>query len=188
MASLSHSLYDMSGLAPRINVLFWGRHDFQISFSSRNKSRNDWNLHWRSFMVDTGSYHTIRSSCLTNAKWHSVVWLNTMATFHRSDLISIRDLFTELDLLPTYVRFTQNIFDGCSMPAGEAYSSGHLVPSHFGFVYVLLVETNAFPELVVIFSGLLTSNILRYFLDYNRLFSDSLEIPEPKMCFNWSKL
>ena len=32
MASLFRSLYDMPGLAPRMNVLFWGRRDFQISF------------------------------------------------------------------------------------------------------------------------------------------------------------
>ena len=47
------------------------------------------------------------------------------------------------------------------MLTGDAYSSGNLVPSHLG--YVLLVETNPFPELVVILSGLCTSNIPRYF-------------------------
>ena len=35
MASLYHSLYDMPGLAPRMDVLSWGRSDFQISFSNR---------------------------------------------------------------------------------------------------------------------------------------------------------
>ena len=49
----SHSLYDMPGLAPRMKVLFWGRHEFQKSFSNRDASRNTWNRHWRSFMVDT---------------------------------------------------------------------------------------------------------------------------------------
>ena len=34
IASLSQSLYDMPGFALRMNVLFWGRHDFQISFSN----------------------------------------------------------------------------------------------------------------------------------------------------------
>ena len=32
----SHSIYDMRGLAPRLDVLFWGRYDFQISFSDRD--------------------------------------------------------------------------------------------------------------------------------------------------------
>ena len=53
-ASLFRSLYDMSGLALRMDVLYWGRRDFQISFSNRDTSRNAWNRHWGSFMVDTG--------------------------------------------------------------------------------------------------------------------------------------
>ena len=37
------------------------------------------------------------------------------------------------------------------MLTGGAYSSGHLDLSLLGLAYVLLVETNLFPELVVIF-------------------------------------
>ena len=51
LASLSHSLYDIPGLAPPMNVIFWGRHDFQISFSNSDTSRNTWNRHWRSFIM-----------------------------------------------------------------------------------------------------------------------------------------
>ena len=54
MASLFRSSYGMPRLAPRMDVLPWGRHDFQISLSKRDTSRNAWNRHWRSFMVDTG--------------------------------------------------------------------------------------------------------------------------------------
>ena len=54
VASLSHNLSDMPGPAPRMDVLFWGQHDFQISFSNRDASRNVSNRHWRSVMVDTG--------------------------------------------------------------------------------------------------------------------------------------
>ena len=36
MLSLSHSLYDMPGFAPRMDVLFWGQRDFQISFTNRD--------------------------------------------------------------------------------------------------------------------------------------------------------
>ena len=32
--------------------------------------------------------------------------------------------------------------DGCSMPTGDAYSSGHLVLSLLGLAFVLLVETS----------------------------------------------
>ena len=53
MASLSYKLYDIPGLAPRMNVLFWGRHDFQISVSNLDTPRNAWHRHWRIFIVDT---------------------------------------------------------------------------------------------------------------------------------------
>ena len=33
------------------------------------------------------------------------------------------------------------------MPTGDAYSSGRLVPFRLEFAYVLIVETNPFPEL-----------------------------------------
>ena len=43
MAFLSHNSFDTPGLAPFMNVLFWGRCDFPISFWSRDMSRNVWN-------------------------------------------------------------------------------------------------------------------------------------------------
>ena len=54
VASLSHNLYDIPGPALRMDILFWGQHDFQISFSNRVVSGNVSNRHWRSVMVDTG--------------------------------------------------------------------------------------------------------------------------------------
>ena len=77
----------MHRLAPRMNVLFWGRHDFQISFANRDTSRNATNRHGRSFMVDTGILSTnmkfTSHECLK--KWHSVSWPNTMTTLRRPD-------------------------------------------------------------------------------------------------------
>ena len=43
MTFLSHNLSDTPGLAPLMNVLFWGRCDFPISFSGRDMLRNVWN-------------------------------------------------------------------------------------------------------------------------------------------------
>ena len=40
---LSHNSSDTPELAPVMNVLFWGRSDFPISFSGRDMSRNVWN-------------------------------------------------------------------------------------------------------------------------------------------------
>ena len=71
MAFLSLYLYDTPRLALRMNVLFWGPGDFQVSYSSRDTSWNAWNRHSGSFVVDTGAYSAIWSIPLTNVKWHS---------------------------------------------------------------------------------------------------------------------
>ena len=54
MAFLSLSLYDTSGLAPSINVLFCGLGDIPVSYSNSDISWNAWNRHSGSFMVDSG--------------------------------------------------------------------------------------------------------------------------------------
>ena len=54
MAFLSHNSSDTPGLAPLMNVLFWRRCDFPISFSGRDMSRNVWNRLQGSYMVGTG--------------------------------------------------------------------------------------------------------------------------------------
>ena len=52
---------------------------------------------------------------------------------------------------PNYEWFPWSICNGCGMPAGNAYSSGHLVLSPFwGLAYVPIVETS-FPELAMSF-------------------------------------
>ena len=53
MAFLSHNSSDMPGLATLINVLFWGRCDFQISFPGRDISRIVWSRLYRRSMVGT---------------------------------------------------------------------------------------------------------------------------------------
>ena len=88
MASLLRTLYDIHGLAPRINVLFWGRRDFQISFSSRDTSSNAWIGIEEYLWSIRGSCQTIWSFHLTNVKWHSVTWQYTMTTLYWSDFVS----------------------------------------------------------------------------------------------------
>ena len=69
-------------------------------------------------------------------------------------------------LSPTYEWFSCSICNGCGMPAGNAYHSGHLVQSPFwGLAYAPIVETR-FPVLVVVHSRLFTLNTPRYFLDF----------------------
>ena len=48
------------------------------------------------------------------------------------DPITDLDLITDFDLLPNCDRVPSNICNGCDMPTEDAYSSGHLVLSHFG--------------------------------------------------------
>ena len=78
--------------------------------------------------------------------------------------LSLIWLHTKFDI--TELRFPWGICNGCGMPTGDAYSSGHLVPSLLGLAYVLLVETNPFFRTFRYFSGLCSSNIPRCFLDF----------------------
>ena len=82
MTSLFLSLYGMPGLAPRMDVLSWGRRDFQITGIRHGMLKIAieevlWSIR--------GSYQTIGSFPLTNVKWYSVTWPYTMTTPYWSD-------------------------------------------------------------------------------------------------------
>ena len=74
MVCLSHSYYGMPGFAPLtcMNVLFWVRRDFHISFSGRDMSRNVWNGPSRISMVDIGIPSNIMKS--PSPKWYMTFW------------------------------------------------------------------------------------------------------------------
>ena len=63
-------------------------------------------------------------------------------TLHQFLTITDLDLITEFDFLPNCARFPYNICNRCSMPTEDAYSSRHLVLSHFGTCMCSNVETN----------------------------------------------
>ena len=64
-------------------------------------------------------YEVSLSQMLNNILWpDDIQWQPLLIRLH-----------TELDLLPNFKRFQYNICDRCGMPIGDAYSSGHLVPS-----------------------------------------------------------
>ena len=73
---------------------------------------------------------SIRGSYQTNMKFPSHKCLMTfyVLIIYNDNPLLIR-LCTELDLLPNFECIQYNICDGCGMPTGDAYSSGHLVPS-----------------------------------------------------------
>ena len=59
---------------------------------------------------------------------------------HQFMTLSQIRLLTEYDI--TDYRFPWSICNGCGMPTGDAYSSGHLVLALLGLAFVLLVETS----------------------------------------------
>ena len=81
---------------------------------------------------------------VANVKWHSDPWPTVT-----SQPIRLSTNFMTLILSLTftdYEWFPWSICNGCGMPAGNAYHSGHLVPSPFwGLACALIVETS-FPD------------------------------------------
>ena len=97
MVFLSHSSYGMPGLAPLMNVLFWGRRDFYLSSSDRDMSWNGWNRPSGSFMVDMGISSNIIKT--PSPKCYMTFWDMTIYndTLNWSDITPICELITELD-------------------------------------------------------------------------------------------
>ena len=139
----------LPGLASRMKLSFWGRQDFLISFPNRDTLMNAWTRHWGSFMVDFIKQYEVALSRMLNDTLQPdhIQW----QPFTDQTLYQSVSLLPNLTFLPNYKRFPCSICDGCGIPTGEAYSHGHMVPSHLVHVHVLLVETNPFSESVVIF-------------------------------------
>ena len=66
------------------------------------------------------------------------------------------------------------------MPTGAAYSSGHLVPFNLRLAYVLFVDINLLPELVVIFPDYaLRASLGTFALDLHMLYLLGQTSPDP---------
>ena len=163
MACLSLKLYDTSGLAPCMNVLFWGQGDFPVSYSNSDTSRNAWNRHSGSFMVDTG-ISAIWSIPLSNVKWHSGPWPNsdfpTNQAFHQ-----FHDLDTELDLRRLWVvsmEHLQRVWHASRerLPFRTPGSVPHCGTCLCSNCW------DQIPRFCHVFTRLFTSNTLWYFLDF----------------------
>ena len=115
MVYLSHSSYGMPGLAPLMNVLFWGRRDFSLSSSDRDMLWNVWNRPSESFMVDMGISSNIMKS--PYPKCYMTFWDMTIYndTLNWSDITPICEIITELDfitdltLLPNFGGFHRTL-------------------------------------------------------------------------------
>ena len=75
-------------------------------------------------------------------------------TIYNDNPLLIR-LCTELDLLPNLEWFPWNICDGCGMPTGDAYSSGHVVPSLWDLHMFYLLRPILFPNLSLFYRNML---------------------------------
>ena len=170
-------IYDMPGIALCMDVLLWGRHDFLISFSNMDTSRSVSNRHWRTHMVDSGSYQTIWSYPLKNYKWNSVTWPCAMTTLWQPSIILFRDLITKLDLLPSYERFLYIIYDGLACRQGT-----HTPPDTWSVLFGTCICSScwdqSFSRTFRYFFGLFTSNIPRYFLNFASLTLNVRSWPE----------
>ena len=95
-------------------------------------------------MVGTGILSNNMRPALPKVKRHSGGWQSTVTFTIYTNFYPVTDLelITEFDLLPNCARFPWNISNGCGMPTEKAYSSGHLVLSHFGTCMYSNVETN----------------------------------------------
>ena len=99
-----------SGLIPTTEIKLWG-----LSQSSKS----------RVWILDLTFYHIkeCKKTYAWNTRQHTCCWNTSLHVFH----------FTTDDIKQKsyYEWFPWSICNGCGMPAGNAYHSGHLVPSPF---------------------------------------------------------
>ena len=135
-------LYSILGFAPLMTLL-WTQ-DFPISsFFHKRICHGTLDVVIEQVLWSIrGTYSWIGSLHFLNVKWHSGAQSYTMAlsidhTLHRfMSLLLNLTLFRILHI----ERFPWNICHGCSMPTDDFFSSGHIVLSHLGLLYVLMLR------------------------------------------------
>ena len=93
----------------------------------------------------------------------SLIWLLSLILHHRFMTLSL--IWLLIGFYITEYRFPWGIFNGCGMATGDAYSSEHLVPSLWDLHMFYLLRPIIF-RTCRCFTGLCSSNIPRYFLDF----------------------
>ena len=123
-------------------------------------------------------WHADRGRLLPSDIWSYPIWNLHLFIKPKPHYLLVRlaeyDLFTEI-YITELKRVRQNICNGCDMPAGDADSSGHLVPSLWDWHMSYLSRPILF-RTYRYFTGLCSSNIPRYFLDFD------LSIPWVNSC------
>ena len=157
-------LYDTPGLAPRMNVLFWGLGDFPVSFSNRDTSRNAWNRHSGSFMVDTGILFSNMKS--PSHECYMTFWSLTNSDFPTNQTFhKFHDLDTEFELYRLWVVSMEHL-QRVWRASGERlpFRTPDSVP-HCG-TCLCCNCWDRIPWTCHVFTRLLTSNTPWYFLDF----------------------
>ena len=115
----------------------------------------------------------------------SLLWMlndpwRTMTSPNQSDFPTISWPWYRLWPSSKYEWFPWSICNGCGMPAGNAYPSGHLVPSpYFG----TCLCSNCWDQIIRtchVFTRLFTSNTLWYILDFAYMLNFMYHV-----CFLW---
>ena len=130
-----------------MNVLFWGRCDFPIS-SRAGIFQGTFEIVSKEVLWSVrGSYLTIWGPPLSNVTGHSGWWPQTVTPFidktlHQFWQLLIWTLSPNLTFYLIVQGFHRTYATGAASQQKDAYSSGHLVLSHFGTCMCSNVETN----------------------------------------------
>ena len=145
MAFLSHNLSNGPGLAPLMNVKFRGRCHYSKAYRA-GMWQVTFEIVFKAVLWSVrGSNQIIWGIPFPNVAWlleDDHIQLHPPLITHCThfDPVIDLDLSAEFDFLSNCARFPWNICNGCGMPTEEAYSSGHLVLSHWGFANALLLR------------------------------------------------
>ena len=148
MASLFRRLYGMPRLAPRMDVLSWGRRDFQISFLNRDTPRNASNRHWGSYgrYGDLIKKYKVSFSQILN----DIMWPDHIQWQPPTD----QTLYRTRPLTEFWVVSIEHLRRVWHADRGRLLLRT-LGPVPLGLAYVLLVETNPIPNLSLFFRTML---------------------------------
>ena len=143
MAFLSLNSYDTPGLAPRMNVLFWGPGRLSSKLLKQGCLVERLKSSFRKFYGRYGDliqqYEVSLSRMLND-----ILTLDQQWPSNQLDFPPISWPWYRLWPSPNYEWFPRSICNGCGIPAGNAYPSGHLVPSPIlGLANASIVETNS---------------------------------------------
>ena len=130
MAFLSLSLYDTPGRALRMNVLFWGPCEFSVSYST-GIPRGALEIF---IQEDLWSIRNLiqQFEVSLSRMLNGILALGQLQWLpNRSDFPPIAWPWYWAWPSPNNEWFPWSIYNGCGMPAGDDYPSGHLVPSPF---------------------------------------------------------